>query len=78
MPPDLHHPKQAPQMIWVERLSWLLDSQFRFPGTNFRFGIDPIIGLIPILGDVSSLAISGALLMTMAKHGVSRKLLLLM
>jgi hypothetical protein len=30
----------------------LLDEAFRIPGTNFRFGIDGIIGLVPGLGDV--------------------------
>ncbi len=30
----------------------LLDSQFRVPGTNIRFGWDPILGLIPWAGDV--------------------------
>lgn len=29
----------------------LLDSKFRIPGTDIRFGIDPIIGLIPGIGD---------------------------
>lgn len=29
----------------------LLDSKFTIPGTNIRFGIDPIIGLIPGAGD---------------------------
>lgn len=29
----------------------LLDSKFRIPGTDIRFGIDPIIGLIPGAGD---------------------------
>lgn len=32
----------------------LLDSQFRVPGTNIRFGLDAIIGLIPGLGDIST------------------------
>ena len=30
----------------------LLDEAFRIPGTQFRFGIDGIIGLVPGLGDV--------------------------
>lgn len=30
----------------------LLDSKFTIPGTNIRFGIDPIVGLIPGAGDV--------------------------
>ena len=29
----------------------LLDSKFRIPNTNIRFGIDPIIGLVPGIGD---------------------------
>lgn len=33
-------------------LSRLLDRAFRVPGTNWRFGLDPVIGLIPGLGDV--------------------------
>lgn len=70
--------RSVPQMVWVERVSRLLDSQFRVPGTHFRFGIDPIIGLIPGLGDFSSFAVSSVLLLTMARNGVSRKLLFLM
>jgi hypothetical protein len=38
--------------ITLQRLEILLDEAFRVPGTNFRFGIDGIIGLIPGLGDV--------------------------
>lgn len=36
----------------------LLDSKFRIPGTNIRFGIDPIVGLIPGAGDVLAGSIS--------------------
>lgn len=35
----------------TKKLAELLDSKFRIPGTNIRFGIDPIIGLIPGVGD---------------------------
>lgn len=28
-----------------------MDSRFRLPGTDMRFGLDPIIGLIPGVGD---------------------------
>lgn len=34
-----------------KRLANLLDSKFRIPGTNIRFGIDPVIGLVPGIGD---------------------------
>jgi hypothetical protein len=36
----------------LRRLEVLLDEVFRVPGTNVRFGIDGIIGLVPGLGDV--------------------------
>ena len=35
----------------LRRLEILLDEAFRVPGTNIRFGIDGIIGLVPGLGD---------------------------
>jgi hypothetical protein len=36
----------------LKNLETLLDEAFRIPGTQFRFGIDGIIGLVPGLGDV--------------------------
>ncbi|MDF3078335.1 MAG: hypothetical protein K0S09_2224 [Sphingobacteriaceae bacterium] len=66
------------RLRWVESLSRLLDDKFRIPGTNFRFGLDPLLNLIPIAGDLSGFLISAALVATMAKHGVSRKVLILM
>jgi hypothetical protein len=38
----------------LRRLSSLFDSAFRIPGTRFRFGLDPILGLVPGLGDMAS------------------------
>jgi hypothetical protein len=42
-------------LLGDERLRWLeilLDEAFRIPGTQIRFGLDGIIGLVPGLGDV--------------------------
>ena len=36
----------------LQGLETLLDEAFRIPGTQFRFGLDGIIGLVPGLGDV--------------------------
>jgi hypothetical protein len=41
------------QLKWVERIASVMDDKFRIPGTNFRFGLDPILNLIPFAGDVS-------------------------
>ncbi|MCC2546359.1 DUF4112 domain-containing protein [Hymenobacter sp. BT175] len=66
------------RLRWVEGIARLMDSQFRLPGTRFRFGLDPILGLLPIVGDLSTFAVSGALLMTMMKHGASGSLVVRM
>ena len=48
-----------------------MDAQFRIPGTNFRFGLDGLIGLIPGAGDLSTFAVSGYMLWVMANNGAS-------
>ena len=52
-----------------KQLAELLDSKFRIPGTNIRFGIDPIIGLIPGAGDVFAGVISLYFLIQAALSG---------
>jgi hypothetical protein len=42
----------------LRRLVVLFDSAFRVPGTQIRFGLDPIVGLIPGLGDMASPALA--------------------
>lgn len=44
--------KIRPGQDTFRRWGRLLDSEFRVPGTNIRFGWDPIVGLIPGLGDL--------------------------
>ena len=66
------------KLKWVDSIAKIMDNQFRFPGTNFRFGLDPILGLVPVVGDLASFAVSAGLIMTMARHGASGKLVALM
>ena len=42
----------------LDALAKLLDVAFIVPGTNVRYGIDGLIGLIPIVGDIITTAIS--------------------
>lgn len=35
----------------LRALAWLLDARWRVPGTSFRVGVDPLLGLIPGFGD---------------------------
>jgi hypothetical protein len=55
----------------LDTLAKLMDAQFRVPGTDFRFGLDSVIGLIPGIGDLSTFAVSGYMLSLMAKNGAS-------
>jgi uncharacterized membrane protein YbhN (UPF0104 family) len=49
-----------------------MDGAFRIPGLNIRFGLDPIIGLIPGLGDLAATLISLYVLAAAQRYGVSR------
>lgn len=41
----------------LQALARLLDSQFKVPGLPIRFGLDALLGLAPVVGDVASAAI---------------------
>ena len=69
---------QDPELAGLEKMAKLLDNQFRVPGTNLRFGIDGLIGLIPYLGDMAGLVVSGLLLRTMLRKGAGPILMLRM
>jgi hypothetical protein len=47
-------PAQQARLATLRRIAELLDSAFVVPGTNYRIGLDPIIGLIPMIGDLAS------------------------
>ena len=48
------HESHARTLAALRKWSVLLDSAFRVPGTRLTFGLDPIIGLIPGLGDLTT------------------------
>lgn len=65
-------------LVWIEKITDLMDSAFKIPGTNIRFGWDPIIGLIPGLGEITTFGISASMIVSMAQRGVSPKVLAMM
>lgn len=62
-----------PSLQKIAKFVKLMDSQFRIPGTKFTFGLDPIIGLVPVIGDLADYAISAFLLVSMVQNGASSK-----
>ena len=47
----------------------LLDSQFRIPGTNIRFGLDAVAGLVPGVGDFAGAVASAYFIYEAARLG---------
>lgn len=50
-----------------DRLARLLDTQWRIPGTTVRFGLDPVVGLVPGLGDVAAGLVSAYIVLLAAR-----------
>jgi len=53
-------------------LAQIMDDFLRVPGTRFRFGLDPLIGLIPGLGDTASALVSAMTLIYAARSGLPK------
>ena len=62
----------------LAQLSHLLDDCFVVPGTSIRFGLDGLIGLVPVAGDVLGGVLSGLILIGAWTRGASPTLLLRM
>ncbi|WP_457939800.1 DUF4112 domain-containing protein [Mesorhizobium sp. 10J20-29] len=67
--------RQGTVVADLEVLSRLLDSRWSIPGTPIRFGLDAVVGLVPILGDSASALISVYILTRARALGVERALL---
>ena len=49
-------------MARLEALARLMDGAFVIPGTTFRFGLDGVIGLVPVAGDMLAGLVSAYLI----------------
>jgi len=56
----------------LRKWSVLLDSAFRVPGTRVTFGLDPVLGLIPGLGDVTTPIFSALVLLHAVRLRIPR------
>lgn len=62
----------------LRQLAWLLDSSIPVPGTRFTIGLDALIGLLPVLGDLLGVLISSYIVNEAARLGAPRTVLLRM
>ena len=59
----------------MQVVAWSLDDAVPVPGTDRKIGIDPIVGALPIAGDVATAAISMYIVAESARQGVKRETL---
>ncbi len=62
----------------IDRIAHLMDAQFKVPLFPARFGIDSVIGLVPVIGDLLMVAPSAWIVAKGWQHGARRRVLLRM
>ncbi|WP_251341559.1 DUF4112 domain-containing protein [Haloplanus halophilus] len=65
-------PGVAADLRRLRDLSHLLDDSIRIPGTTRRIGVEPLIGLLPVVGDAVGAALSAYVLSVAVRTGVPR------
>jgi hypothetical protein len=68
----------ARRLALARSIAELLDQRFTIPGTSVRIGLDPIIGLIPGIGDTLANLAGSAILFIGAKFNLPKVVLLRM
>jgi hypothetical protein len=68
----------AARLARLRKLAWLIDNSFGLPGTRFRFGLNSVIGLLPVGGDAVLGALSLYIIYEATQLGVPRHKLLRM
>jgi Domain of unknown function (DUF4112) len=64
--------QQEAMRTLANHLANLLDNAFELPGTKYRIGIDALLGLIPVVGDLISMLIGSYIVVLAARLGVPR------
>ena len=62
----------------VRTLTHLLDNSISIPGTRYRIGLDPLLGLLPGAGDIAGAALSAYIVLEAARFGLPRETLVKM
>lgn len=68
----------AARMRRLRQIAWLIDGAFALPGSRFRFGLNSVIGLLPVGGDAVLGAISLYIVYEASQLGVPRAKLIRM
>lgn len=69
--PELRRDPQSVRQR-VEALELLLERSFHIPGTKIPFGLDSIVGLVPVLGDIVTAAMGAYMVWEARNLGMSK------
>ena len=58
--------------VRVEAMEKLLERAFHIPGTKIPFGLDTVVGLVPVLGDVITAAMGAYIVWEARNLGMSK------
>ncbi|NEU12980.1 DUF4112 domain-containing protein [Methylobacterium sp. BTF04] len=62
-------------LLRLEAFAHLMDTAFVIPGINRRVGLDALIGLVPVIGDVAGMLLSSYVIYEARRLGVPRWLI---
>ena len=71
-------PEERRRLERLRRIATLLDNAIPIPGTTYRVGLDPILGLVPGVGDAIGAAMAGYILLEAVRFGAPRSVLVRM
>ena len=74
LPPEHHHRVRATRAR-LQRIAYWLEGCIPIPGTRWKIGLEPIIGLVPIAGDVVGFLLSTIIVLEGIKLGAPASLI---
>lgn len=69
---SMETPPRGNSLSRLRQLSHLLDNAILVPGTNYRVGLDPLLGLLPGVGDYLGTAFSAYIVVQAAQLGATK------
>lgn len=68
------NPAPHPSLQRVEKLAYWLDEFITVPGTRFKIGLESLVGMIPVVGDVAGLLMGGYVVVEAHRLGAPAEL----
>ena len=74
-PADAAPAARVPSSPLTSGIARVLDDLVRIPGTRYRVGVDPVIGLVPGVGDAVGIVVAGVVMVEAVRNRVPVRIL---